>query len=753
MDAPVSTRALFRPGENCCAVARAARVGMAIDAESYYRAFMEAAERAERSILILAWDFDSRTGLDFGPDGRCRTTLGDFLNELARRKRRLQIHILDWDYPVIFGPNREPLPLYGLTWNRHRRVHFRFDDTHPLAGSHHQKIVVVDDRIAFVGGLDLTSRRWDSPEHRPDDPRRVALGKPYPPFHDLMIAVDGEAARAVADIARKRWRAATGETLAPVAAAGDRWPKSLAVAMTDVEVAVACTEPAVNGASGNRTVERLYLDTIARAQRYIYLENQYFTSQSIGRALAARLAEPDGPEIVLVTRLLSHGWLEEMTMHVLRTKLIKDLKAADHGGRFHVYYAFVDGLADGTCVDVHSKMMAADDEWLRIGSANLSNRSMGLDTECDLVVAADGRPDARAAIRAFRDALLGEHLGAPAEAVAREVERTGSMHGAIAALAGERRALKPLEELPEWSETAITAASLADLERPVSLEALAEQLAPDADVRRTLPFWKSITAIVVATIALTLAWRYTPLADVVTAENVSAWTHAFADQWWAAPLIVASYTPAQVVMFPRPLITLAAVVAFGPWLGFAYAMTGILIATAAGYYVGRRLDRDTVRRIAGRRLNRLTRALRQRGLLAMTAVRLVPLAPFVVESVVAGAIHIRLRDVLLGTFVGMLPGTLTATVFGDQIETALKDPSLINWWLVAGVLLLLGVASYVVQRWFRRMESRGPGSEPAPPARADARPASAAARPATAPPVGAVATAGRRRGAPRRGSP
>jgi uncharacterized membrane protein YdjX (TVP38/TMEM64 family) len=199
----------------------------------------------------------------------------------------------------------------------------------------------------------------------------------------------------------------------------------------------------------------------------------------------------------------------------------------------------------------------------------------------------------------------------------------------------------------------------------------------------------------------------------VTAENVIEWTHAFAGQWWAAPLIVASYTPAQLLMFPRPLITLAAVVAFGPWLGFAYAMAGILIATAAGYYAGRLLDRDTVRRIAGRRLNRLTRALRQRGLLAMTAVRLVPLAPFVVESVVAGAIHIRLRDVLLGTFIGMLPGTLTATVFGDQIETALQDPSLINWWLVAGVVLLLAVASYIVQRWFRKMERGAAGSEAA----------------------------------------
>ena len=123
----------------------------------------------------------------------------------------------------------------------------------------------------------------------------------------------------------------------------------------------------------------------------------------------------------------------------------------------------------------------------------------------------------------------------------------------------------------------------------------------------------------------------------------------------------------------------------------------------------------TVRRIAGQRLNRLTRALRRRGLLAMTAVRLVPLAPFVVESVVAGALRLKLWHVLAGTFVGMLPGTLTATVFGDQIETALKDPSQINWWLVAGVVLLLAVASYLVQRWFRRMEARTEREQVPPP--------------------------------------
>jgi phospholipase D1/2 len=696
---------LFRPGQNCCTVAHADRVAPVVDAAAYFDAFMRAAERAERSIVILAWDFDSRTGIAFGEDNAPRTNLGDFLNDLARRRRQLRIYVLDWDYPMIFGTEREFAPLYGLSWKRHRRVHFRFDDTHPLAGSHHQKIVVIDDKVAFVGGLDLTSRRWDSPDHRPDDPRRVAAGKPYPPFHDLMIAVDGDAARALAEIARQRWRAATGEKLPAVRTAGDPWPPSLEPDITAVDVGIACTAPAGNGGNGVRTVEQLYVDMIARAERYIYLENQYFTSQTVGRALAARLAEPQGPEIVLVTRLLSHGWLEEMTMHVLRTKLIKELRAADHGGRFHVYYAHVNGLAEGTCIDVHSKMMAVDDEWLRIGSANLSNRSMGLDTECDVVVEAAGKPAARQAIRGFRDRLLAEHLGVPAETVAREVERAGSMTGAIAALASGPRTLKPLEELPEWSDTVMSAAALADPERPVALDTLVDQFAPGTEVRRTVPFWKSILALAAVLVTLTLAWRYTPLSELVTPDAVIEWTHAFAGTWWAPLLILAAYTPASVIMFPRPLITLAAVVAFGPWLGFAYAMGGILLAALAGYYAGQLFDRDTVRRIAGRKLNRLTRALRERGLLAITAVRLVPLAPFVVESIVAGAIRIRVRHLVVGTFLGMLPGVLTATVFGDQLEAALHDPSQINYWLVGGVVALLAVATFLVRRWFVRMES------------------------------------------------
>ena len=705
MSDPQHAHGLFRPGENCCAVAHADRAAFVVDGADYFSAFIAAAERAERSIIVLAWDFDSRTALAFGDDNQVRTTLGEFLNDLVRRRRRLQVHVLDWDYPMIFGADREFAPLYGFSWKRHRRVHFRFDGSHPLAGSHHQKIVAIDDRLAFVGGLDLTTRRWDTTDHRPDDPRRVAHGKPYPPFHDLMIAVDGEAAREIAAIARDRWRIATGKRLRAVEVPGEPWPQALTPDVTDVDVGIACTSPPVNGHAGAQHVEQLYLDLIARACRSIYIENQYFTSHPVGDALAARLAIPDGPEIVLVTRYLSHGWLEEVTMHVLRTRLIKRLRAADRHGRFHVFYPYIAGLADGTCIDLHSKMMAVDDEWLRIGSANLSNRSMGVDTECDLVVEAAGRPEVARAIRGFRDRLLAEHLGVPVGKVARAVEQTGTMHAAIAALGSERRALKPLYELPEWSDTVVSAAAIADLEKPVSLDSLVEQFAPDAGGTRA-PRWKTVGAVAVVVLALAAAWRFTPLADVVTAENVVAWTESFASRWWAPLLVLAAYTPASAVMFPRPLLTLAAVVAFGPWLGFVYAMSGILLAAIAGYYAGRLIDRDTVRRIAGKRLNRLTRALQARGLLAITAVRLVPLAPFVVESLVAGAIRIRLWQLVAGTFLGMLPGVLTATIFGDQLETALHDPSRINYWLVGGVVAAFAILTVAVQRWFARIEGR-----------------------------------------------
>jgi uncharacterized membrane protein YdjX (TVP38/TMEM64 family) len=211
--------------------------------------------------------------------------------------------------------------------------------------------------------------------------------------------------------------------------------------------------------------------------------------------------------------------------------------------------------------------------------------------------------------------------------------------------------------------------------------------------------------LLAAIAALAAFWRFTPLAQVVTPENAIAWAKQFGSQWWAPWALMLAYTPACFVMFPRPLITLAAVVAFGPWLGFVYALAGIVGSAIVTYYAGRRMRRDTVRRLAGPGLDRMVKVLKKHGLLAMTLLRLVPIAPFAVEGIVAGAVHLKLWHLAAGTANGMLPGTLATTVFGDQLESALSGGSF-NWWMVGGVLLLLAAGSWAVTRWFTRMAGR-----------------------------------------------
>jgi len=702
------TATLLSPGENCCAAARAHRATMLVDGSNYFDAFVRAAERAERSILILAWDFDSRMVLRFAEDGSPGETMGEFLNRLCERNHRLRIDILDWDFPLVFGTDREYSPLFGLDWKPHRHIRFRFDDTHPLAGSHHQKIVVIDDKLAFSGGLDLTNRRWDTPDHIPDDKRRAFDDKPYPPFHDVMLALDGEAARELAANARKRWRLATGRRAAKSEGArGDPWPPELRVDVSDVTVGIACTIPPTRGKEGVHHVERLYLDMIAAAKKYIYIENQYFTSQKIGEALEARLKEPDPPEIVLVTRLLSHGWLEEVTMHVLRTRLVRALRAADHAGRFHAYYPHVEGLCEGTCIDLHSKVMIVDDEWARIGSSNISNRSMGVDTECDVVIEARGDERVRAAIREMRNRLLGEHSGSGKEGLQRALaEGAPTMAAALEKLGTAQRGLRELEA-PEVSEALMAAAAIGDMEKPIAMDTLVQGFAHSEELEqptRGIPI--GFIALFATLLALAAAWRFTPLADVVTGESVVRLTQAFASHWWAPLVLVAAYTPASMVMFPRPLITLAAVMAFGPAEGLVYAMTGVVAAGIVGYAIGRGLHRDAARRIAGGKLARVTRLIQQRGIAAVALVRVVPVAPYLVVNVVMGAMRIKLWDFVAGTFLGMLPGALAATVLSDQFAALLIEPSRVNVWLIAGAIAAFAGLAFFGHQMLTRMEAR-----------------------------------------------
>src|ERR1044071_4388265 len=129
---------LFVPGRICWRVEPATRAAFLIDGDQYFRALVAAARNARRSIQILGWDFHSRTRLLCGEhDGGLE--LGDFLNGLTRSRRQLQVHILTWDYPMIFGLDRDWAPIIGVGWRPGRRVTLRYDNTHPIGASHHQK--------------------------------------------------------------------------------------------------------------------------------------------------------------------------------------------------------------------------------------------------------------------------------------------------------------------------------------------------------------------------------------------------------------------------------------------------------------------------------------------------------------------------------------------------------------------------------------------------------------------------------------
>jgi len=662
---------------------------------------MSAVERARKSVLIVGWDFDSRIQLqrdEKKQDGE--EQLLHFLKAVISRRKDLHIHILVWDFAVIYALDRELFPVLKLDWRVPKRLHFRLDENHPVGASHHQKIVVVDDAVAFVGGIDLAKSRWDTPEHIAKDPRRVdPLGRSYPPRHDVQMAVDGPAAAALGDLVRERWHRATGQRLKPHEKKdSDPWPSDLSADMENVRVGIARTESAHEERKEIREVENLYCDAIAAARRHIYIENQYFTSEKIAEAIAARLQEEDGPEVVLVLPRQCPGWLEESTMGALRSRLLKRLRERDRHERLRVYYPIVPELEEEHII-VHAKLMVVDDRLVRLGSANISNRSMGFDSECDLAIEALGEDRTEKAIANFRNQLLAEHLGVSADVVSDSLSTKQSLIEALDELGNSERTLVPIEvEEPEWSEKVVPASAVFDPERPVSPEKLLEEFVPEKVRQPGKHGLLRLGLILLVLLALSAAWRWTPLGEWLSLERITGWINHLRGSPSAPFIILGGYIVGSLILVPVTLMILATAFAFGPLAGSAYSLVGCLLAAVITYAVGRILGQDKVRRLAGSRLDRVKRRLADHGLATMLTVRLVPIAPYTVVNIMAGAFHIRFRDFIFGTILGMAPGILAITVFERQLEMAIREPGAGSLGLLAAVVAAIAVTAVIVRR-------------------------------------------------------
>jgi phosphatidylserine/phosphatidylglycerophosphate/cardiolipin synthase-like enzyme/uncharacterized membrane protein YdjX (TVP38/TMEM64 family) len=658
---------LLAPGRNVWRQERAGRVAFLVDAADYYQALSAALDRAQHQVLILAWDIDSRVELPH-PSGRGKVRLLDLLGEIVEKRPRLSVHILCWDFSTIYFLERELLPLVRFGYRTPKRIHFHLDDAHPVYAAHHQKVVVVDDAVAFSGGLDITVRRWDTPEHQPRDARRLGPdGELYAPFHDVQIAVDGEAATALGDLARERWRRATRHALPRPPRGMDAWPAHLAAEVTDVDVGIARTEPELPGKGPVREVEALFLDSIASAKRTLYFENQYISSPTIARALAARLEEPDGPEVVIVCPTLCSGWLEESTMGRLRGRFLRTLSRANLHDRLRLLYP---KSGEDTPVYVHSKVMIVDDDLIRVGSANLSNRSLAVDTECDVVIEATNE-HAHAAARALRHRLVAEHLGVASDVMAEAERRHGSLRAAIDALSGGERTLEPLQCCGD-GELVPTVAEIADPEKPLSGDRLLDVFLPDEHRPRTRRPLLATAGVLIVLLTAAAMWRFTPLSAHVAPAQVAASFEPLASSPLAPFAVIAAFVVLGMCMVPVNALILATGMAFGPVLGPTYALLGALASAGAGWAAGRSFGTRLLRRLASRRIARLARSFSRRGLFAVLAVRLVPIAPYTVANLAAGAARVRALPFFAGTLLGMLPGVLLLTIVGQQLLAVVR---------------------------------------------------------------------------------
>ena len=447
---------IFKPGKNCWRVEHADRSAVLIDGENYFRAVRKSLAQAKQRIMLLGWDFDERVEMHDTvetPEGPLR--IGAYFDWLLHNNRDLEIYLLRWDTGALKSFLRVNGLITLIRWYLHRRVHFKLDAHHPVGAAHHQKVIVIDEDTAFCSGIDVTNNRWDTRSHDEEHEHRMQPdGHDAGPWHDAAMVVQGDIAKALSEYAKQHWRDAGGKPVKAVTARADCWPKGIKADFENCQIAIARTLPEMDDQDGVSEIENLYLDLIAAAKDFIYAESQYFASSLIASAIAERLAEEAGPEIVIVNPESAEGWLESEIMDSGRARIHEALKGRDKYDRFRIFHPFTAG---GTPIYVHAKILIVDDQYLRIGSSNFNNRSLGFDSECDVAIDASASPGKEVAgqIAFTRNDLLAEHLGVEEKEVAAAMEKTGSLIKTIEMLGASGRRLRPyqtpnVDAVQEW---------------------------------------------------------------------------------------------------------------------------------------------------------------------------------------------------------------------------------------------------------------------------------------------------------------
>ncbi|MEX0827657.1 MAG: VTT domain-containing protein, partial [Haliea sp.] len=407
-------------------------------------------------------------------------------------------------------------------------------------------------------------------------------------------------------------------------------------------------------------------------------ENQYLSSTRIVDALIKRMKENQELEVVVISRGASGKWVEDQSMGSGRIDFEKKLIDAIDQSRLRLLYATAVHDGKETPVNIHSKVMIVDNSFLRVGSSNLSNRSMGLDSECDLAFEAQTESQ-REAICRIRNDLLAEHLGTDIATVAEIYRRDESLLAVIDGITGEKRNLKAIQDdIMIDGEWAKSLRSVADPDGPLVPEEFVGDMygAKEKKLRRYQILAVGLIGLTV--LALIMIWQFTPLAQLTDYKNAEPFLAAVRESPFTFAAVPLIYILASIVFFPITALIALTALTFGPWWGFLYAFTGSLLGATVTFFIGDFAGRIKLRDLMGKRINRISRKLSDKGILAVITSRIVPLAPFSLINLVSGAAHIRFRDYLIGTAVGMAPGIAVMTALGDTLRRVWQHPTPLN---------------------------------------------------------------------------
>jgi phospholipase D1/2 len=478
--------------------------------------------------------------------------------------------------------------------------------------------------------------------------------------------------------------------------------------VSDVEVGFARTYLR-DGQPPIKEVEALTLAALGAARRWIYAENQYLTSNAVVRALAARLIESDGPEITVVLPESESGWKERSSMGLLRARALAFLRAKDLYGRLRLVWPRVSAGAEARAVGVHAKVLVIDDVLAKIGSANFSNRSMGLDTECDLAVEASDVASATF-VASVRNRLLGEHLGVTAAEVADRLAASGSLCRLIDdQVATAAYGLVPVPDASDAPvDLTVFDGAVVDPDEPWSMEAFMDRAVPIPLRQRLARRSLRPLALALGLLALWALFRRGPLRDLHVGSAALHLASRLAQERAGPLLAVGAIALASALFVPITLLGTTTLAVFGAWPGVPVAWLGAVLGATLSHAVGLRLGTRVMRWLPGGVESNVRRLLRERAFWTVVFMRLLPVGNFGALNLLAGAFKIPRRSFVLGNIVGMAPGLLGLGVFVDRAREALRHPSALNVAVALAVAVLTTVLTVILKRRLIGARRRAP---------------------------------------------